>query len=122
MDVFQSHYTIDELDMTVEFLRAVSKVKRLSLRGQFGFWEPVLSFSPGAGLQSICLSDCAVWHHNLRSFAKCAIDGVVSIHLEEVFIRPYKELGYITQMGPPVEILEWLDHIVQSSTGPTKDR
>lgn len=120
VDVFQSHDTIDELNITKKFLKAVSKVKNLTLRGQFGFWEPVLSFSPGTGLRSIRFSDCAVWHHNLKSFAKRAIEGVISIHLEDVFIRPYKELGYVTQTGSPIEIVDWLDQIVQSTTNQTK--
>ncbi|KAJ5335778.1 uncharacterized protein N7506_005714 [Penicillium brevicompactum] len=116
VDVFQSQHTIHELDMAAEFWTAASEVKDLTLRGQFGFWEPVLAFSPGRGLRSIRLSDCAVWHHNLKSFAKRAIDGVISIRLEKVFIRPYRELGYVTHMGSPIEMVNWLDHVVSSRT------
>lgn len=45
VNIFQSHHTINELGMTANFLTAVSKVKDLTLRGQFAFWEPVLAFS-----------------------------------------------------------------------------
>ncbi|KAL2782420.1 hypothetical protein BJX66DRAFT_345845 [Aspergillus keveii] len=108
LDVFHTHDTVESLGLRECFGDAFTTVTMVHLRGQYRFWDSVMTLGCFPSVTHLTVDDCTIQLATLQRFLTDRRAVLTYVCLKQVALFPYPQLGFISRSGTYAEVTGWL--------------
>jgi hypothetical protein len=108
LDVFHTHDTVESLGLRECFSSAFQSVTVVCLRGQYRFWDSIMTLACFPSVTHLTVEDCTLQLATLKRFFVDRRQNLEYVLLKEVALLPYPQLGFVNQQGTYLQMAAWL--------------